>query len=159
TNDIWADPDRAFATAVLGEVIRSRLTEQIREAEGATYSPSVAYAHSLVWKGWGYLSASVEEPPQKLQDFFDYVAKITADLRANPVSTDELARAKEPRVKRIERAQVTNQSWLSELSGVQADPARLQLTRDVLPGSRKVTAADVQAAAAAFLHDDKAFRL
>jgi zinc protease len=136
TNDIWADPDRAFATAVLGEVIRSRLTEQIREAEGATYSPSVAYAHSLVWKGWGYLSASVEVPPQKLQDFFDYVAKITADLRANPISADELARAKEPRVKRIERAQVTNQYWLSELSGVQADPARLQLTRDVLPGSR-----------------------
>jgi zinc protease len=159
TDDIWADPDRAFATAVLGEVIRSRLTEQIREVEGATYSPSVNYAHSLVWKGWGYLAASVEVPPAKLQDFFDYVAKIAADLRANPVSADELARAKEPRVKGIERAQVTNQYWLAQLSGAQADPRRLQLALDVAPGTRKVTAADVQAAARTFLRDDKAFRL
>jgi zinc protease len=159
TDDIWADRDRAFATAVLGEVIRSRLTEQIREVEGATYSPSVSYAHSLVWKGWGYLAASVEVPPAKLQDFFDYVEKIAADLRANPISADELARAKEPRAKSIERAEVTNQYWLAQLSGAQADPRRLQLARDVAPGTRKVTAADVQAAAQAFLRDEKAFRL
>jgi len=159
TDDIWADRDRAFATAVLGEVIRSRQTEQIREVEGATYSPSVSYAHSLVWKGWGYLAASVEVPPAKLQDFFDYVEKIAADLRANPISADELARAKEPRAKSIERAEVTNQYWLAQLSGAQADPRRLQLARDVAPGTRKVTAADVQAAAQAFLRDEKAFRL
>ncbi|CAN7349523.1 insulinase family protein [Phenylobacterium sp. LjRoot225] len=159
TTDVWADPQRAFATAVLGEVMRTRLTDQLREAEGATYSPSVGYNHSLVWDGWGYMSASVEVPPEKLKPFFDDVAKITADLRAKPVSADELARAKQPRIQGIQRAQVTNQYWLAELSGAQADPRRLQLTRDIAPGTGRVTPTDVQAVARQFLRDDKAVRL
>jgi zinc protease len=159
TSDVWADPQRAFVTAVLGEVMRTRLTEQLREAEGATYSPSVGYSHSLVWDGWGYLSASVEVPPEKLKAFFDDVAKITADLSASPISADELARAKQPRLENIQRAQVTNQYWLAELSGAQADPRRLQLTRDIAAGTAQVTPADVQAVARRFLRDDKAVRL
>jgi zinc protease len=159
TADIWADPQRAFATAVLGEVIRTRLTEQLREAEGATYSPSVAYNHSLTWSGWGYLAASVEVPPEKLPAFFNDVEKITADLRANPISADELARARQPRLQNILRAQVTNQYWVSELSGAQADPRRLQLTRDIVAGTERVTPADLQQIAQKFLRDEVAFRL
>jgi zinc protease len=159
TSDIWADPQRAFATAVLGEVLRTRLTEQLREAEGATYSPSVGYSHSLVWSGWGYLSANVEVPPEKLPVFFDEVQKIAADLRANPISADELARAKQPRLQNIQRARVTNQYWLSELSGAQADPRRLQLTREILPATEKVTPAELQQIAQRVLRDDTAFRL
>lgn len=159
TDDIWADPPRAYATAVLGEVLRTRLLEQIRETEGATYSPSVAYAHSLVWKGWGYLAASVEVPPEKLASFFDDVAKITADLRAHPVGADELARAKEPRIQQIEKAKLTNPYWLAELAGAQADPRRLDLIRQISPATRKVTPADVQQAALAVLRDEAAFKL
>jgi zinc protease len=159
TTDVWADPQRAFATAVLGEVLRTRLTEQLREAEGATYSPAVAYNHSLVWDGWGYLAASVEVPPDKLKAFFGDVETITTDLSAHPISADELARAKQPRIEGIQRAQLTNQYWLAELSGAQADPRRLQLTRDIAPGTSRVTPADVQAVARQFLRDDKAVRL
>ncbi|MDB5445201.1 MAG: peptidase family [Phenylobacterium sp.] len=159
TEDMWADRRRVWATAVLGEVLRTRLTEQVREAEGATYSPSVSYSHSLVWTGWGYTAASVEVPPEKLQAFFDDVKKITADLRDHPVSDDELARAKQPRVQGIQRAQVTNQYWLAELAGAQSDPRRLDLVRQIVPGTAAVTAADVQQAAQMFLREDKAFHL
>jgi zinc protease len=159
TADIWADPQRAFATAVLGEVLRTRLTEQLREAEGATYSPSVGYNHSLVWTGWGYLAASVEVPPDKLPSFFDDVQKIAADLRDKPIDADELARAKQPRLQNIQRARVTNQYWLSELSGAQADPRRMELTRNIVPDTSKVTPAELQQIARQFLQDDKAFRL
>ena len=159
TTDIWADPQRAFATAVLGEVIHTRLTEQLREAEGATYSPSVGYNHSLVWSGWGYLSASVEVPPEKLPTFFGDVATIVADLRAHPISADELARAKQPRLESIQRARVTNQYWLSELSGAQADPRRLDLTRAIVAGTSKVTPAELQQVAQQVLRDGAAFHL
>jgi len=159
TSDVWADPQRAFATNILGEVLRNRLTDQLREAEGVTYSPNVSYNHSLVWEGWGYLSASVEVPPDKLQAFFDDVQKIAADLKAKPVEADELARAKQPRLENLQRARVTNQYWLNELSGAQPDPRRMQLTRDIIPGSAQVTAGDVQRAARLFLARDKAFRL
>jgi zinc protease len=144
---------------MLGEVLRKRLTEQMREAEGATYSPSVSYAHSPVWTGWGLTAASAEVAPAKLPAFFEDVRKIAADLRERPPSDDELVRARQPRVQGLQRAQVTNQYWLSELSGAQDDPRRLDLIREIVPGAAAVTAAEVQAAARLFLRDETAFRL
>lgn len=158
TNDFFADPQQARNTSILGEILRLRLIEELREAQGATYSPSVAYAHSFNLPGWGYISASVEIPPERLPAFFDDVARIAADLAARPVSADELARAKQPRLERLERARVTNEYWLSELSGAQADARRQEAARTVIEATRRVTAADVQAAAKAFLDRDKAWK-
>ncbi|HEX3701393.1 MAG TPA: insulinase family protein [Phenylobacterium sp.] len=159
TTDFWANPQHAREDAILGEVMGLRLTDQLREAEGVTYSPSVAYSHSLTWKGWGYVSAQVEVPPSKLDTFFTEVDKIAADLRAKGPTADELERAKKPRIDAIEKAEVTNQYWLSELSGAQADPRRLDFIRQLVPGTERVSAADVQRAAATFLQDGKAWKL
>ena len=159
TTDFWTNPQRARETAVLGQVMNLRLIADLREAEGVTYSPSVTYTHSLVWTGWGYLSASVEVPPAKLDDFFRDVDTITADLKANPVSEDELSRAKKPRMDAIQKSQLTNQYWLNELSGAQADPRKLDTIRQILPGTQRVTPADVQRAAQTFLDGAKAYRL
>jgi len=159
TTDFFANPQLARDTTVLGEVLNLRLIDELREAQGATYSPSVNYSHSMVWPGYGFVSASVEIPPDKVEGFFGDVRKIAADLAARPVSADELARAKTPRIDRIEKARVTNQYWLSELSGAQADPRRLDAIRSAIPGTERVGPADVQKAAALYLRDDKAWRL
>ncbi|HEY8618356.1 M16 family metallopeptidase [Phenylobacterium sp.] len=159
TTDIWANPQQAREIATLGEVMRLRLTEELRETQGATYSPSVGYNTSLVWTGWGYIAASVEVPPEKLPEFFADVQKIAADLRAKPVAADEFARAKTPRIEGLQRARLTNPYWLTQLSGAQADPRRLELIRELIPGAQKVTPADVQRAAQTFLRDDRAYRL
>jgi zinc protease len=159
TNDLWANPQQALDNDVLGEVMGLRLIDELRENQGVTYSPSVSYSHSLTWTGWGYLAASVEVPPAKLDGFFRDVSKIAADLRTKDVTPDELERAKKPRVDKLERAQVTNQYWLSELSGAQADPRRLDFIRHIVPGTQEVTAADVKRAAELVLKDDKVFRL
>ncbi|WP_372786411.1 M16 family metallopeptidase [Phenylobacterium sp.] len=159
TNDLWANPQQALETDVLGEVMGLRLIDELREAQGVTYSPSVSYAHSLTWTGWGYLAASVEVPPAKLDGFFHDVAKIANDLRTTDVSADELARAKKPRIDRLERSRVTNQYWLAELSGAQAEPRKLEFIRHIIPGTEKVTAADVKHAAELVLKEDRAFKL
>jgi len=159
TSDYWADPQRARETAVLSEVLQLRLTDELREAQGSTYSPGVGVTHSFVWQGWGYLAASVEVPPEKLQPFFDDVAKIVADLKAKEPTADELARAKKPRIERQQKARVTNQYWLAELSGAQLDPRRLDAIRETIPGTDKVTAADVRRAAQTWLKDETAYRL
>jgi zinc protease len=159
TTDFYADPQLARDTAVMAEVMRLRLTDELREAQGATYSPSVNYNHSFVWTGWGYVAASVEVPPDKLAAFFSDARKIAADLAAKEVSADELARAKQPRIERIEKARQTNEYWLSELSGAQADPRRLDAIRAAVPGTERVTAADVHEAAKTYLRDDKAWLL
>ena len=159
TNDLWANPQQALENDVLGEIMGLRLIDELRENQGVTYSPSVSYAHSLTWTGWGYLAATVEVPPAKLDGFFRDVDKIAADLRTKDVTADELDRAKKPRIDKIERAQVTNQYWLGELSGAQADPRRLDFIRHIIPGTQKITAADVKHAAELVLKDDKVFRL
>jgi zinc protease len=159
TNDLWANPQQALENDVLGEVMGLRLIDELRLNQGVTYSPSVSYSHSLTWTGWGYLAASVEVPPAKLDGFFHDMDKIAADLRTRDVTADELDRAKKPRVDKLERARVTNQYWLSELSGAQADPRRLDFIRHIVPGTEKVTAVDVKHAAQLVLKDDKAFRL
>ncbi|MDZ4376463.1 MAG: insulinase family protein, partial [Phenylobacterium sp.] len=142
TTDYWSNPQQARDTAVLREVMKLRLTEQLRETQGVTYSPSVGSQHSLVWTDWGYVAASVEAPPEKLPGFFDDVLKIAADLRDNEIGADELARAKSPRIEALQRAQLTNGYWLGELAGAQDDPRRLEVTREIIPGTRQVTAAD-----------------
>lgn len=159
TTDFFANPQRARDTAVMGEVMGIRLMEELREAQGATYSPNVAYNHSMVWPGWGYVSASVEIPPEKLPEFFAEVRKIAADLRDKDVSADELARAKTPRVDQIDKARKTNGYWLRELSGAQEDRRRLDAVRAIVPGTERVTAADVRRAAQAVLRDENMWML
>lgn len=159
TTDYWENPQKARDTAVLREIMELRLTDELREAQGATYSPNVNSQHSLVWDDWGFIAATVEVPPEKLEGFFADAQKIAADLRANEVSADELARAKTPRVESLQRARVTNGYWLGELSGAQEDPRRLDVIREIIPGTEQVTAADVKRAAEAWLKPDRAFKL
>ena len=159
TSDFWSDPQGARDTAVMGEVLELRLIDELRESQGATYSPQVTYNHSLVWPGWGYVSVNVEIPPQKLPAFFADVRKIAANLRNAPPSADELERAKKPRLDQIEKAQATNGYWLGELSGAQADPRKLTALRAIIPGTERVTAQDVQKAAQRILKDDRMWML
>jgi len=159
TTDYFADPQRARDTAILREVMKLRLTDQLREAQGATYSPDVSSQHSLVWTGWGYIAANVEVPPEKLAGFFADTQKIAADLAATEIGDDELARAKKPRIEGIQRARVTNGYWLNELAGAQADPRRLEVIRQIIPGTEKVTAADVKRAAQQWLKPETAYKL
>ena len=159
TTDYWASPQRARETALLGEVMKLRLTEELRETQGATYSPNAGSNHSMVWTDWGFLNAAVEVPPEKVPEFFTDVQKIAADLRAKEISADELARAKQPRIEALQRSRVTNQYWVAQLSNAQTDPRRLSIIRDQIEGLRKITPAEVKRAAEAYLKDEAAFKL
>ncbi|WP_397419655.1 M16 family metallopeptidase [Phenylobacterium sp.] len=159
TTDFWADPQRARETAVLREVVRLRITERLREALGVTYSPDANSQHSLTWTGWGFISASIQAPPDKLDSFFTEVAAIAADLRTREVDADELARARAPRVELLQKARLTNGYWSNELSGAQADPRRLDAIRDLIPGTAKVTAADIRRVAQTWLAPERAWKV
>jgi len=159
TDDFYADVQLARNTALLGDVIDLRLTEELRENQGATYSPSVAWNASDVWTGWGYLSARVEIPPALIDGFYRDVNKIAADLRDTPPTADEMDRARKPRLERLIKARETNAYWLEELAGAQTDPRRLAATRSVLAAYERITPQDVQAAARRYLTPDRAWML
>ena len=159
TDDFYADMRRSRAAQVMVDILKLRLTEELREKQGATYSPSVGFSASQTWTGYGYLAASEEAPPALMDGFFRDVLKIAADLRDTPVTADELARAKTPRLDALEKSRATNEYWLGQLSGAQTDPRQLDAVRSVTAQVEAVTAADIQAVAQRYLRDDKAWKL
>jgi len=159
TDDFYADVQQARNVALLGDVIDLRLTEELRENQGATYSPSVGWSASDVWTGWGYLSARVEIPPALIDGFYRDVNKIAADLRDKPPTADEMDRARKPRLERLIKARETNDYWLEELAGAQTDPRRLAATRSALAGYERITPQEIQAAARRYLIADRAWML
>jgi zinc protease len=158
-DDFFADVARSRAARMVGYVLQLRLTDQLRETQGAAYSPSADSTASYVFPRYGFIAASVEMPPEKLDGFFRDVEAIAADLRDKPVSADELQRAKDPRVQALEKARESNEYWLDALAGAQEDPRRLDAVRSAVSGLERVTAAEVQAAARLYLVPAAAFRL
>jgi zinc protease len=159
TTDFPSDPQGARSLRVLEQVMQLRLIDDLRMKKSVTYSPSTALNMAWSFPGYGYMSASIEAPPDKLDDFYATVNAIAKDLRDKPVSADELERVVKPRVETLTKAQQSNEYWLGQLIGAQADPRRLDAVRDTITGLQKVTAADVQAAAQKWLVDAKAWKL
>jgi zinc protease len=157
--DFYKSTAGARAAMLAGEVLENRVVDKIRIAQGATYSPDTETALSETFPGYGLAYTAVEMPPAKIPGFFADVAAITADMRDHGVTDDELARARNPRIATIRKVQFTNEYWLVRLEGALSDPRRLTLIRTTLPDYEKVTTADVQAAARAWLVDAKAWKL
>ena len=157
--DLLSDTQRARRLNMAAEVLQLRITDQVRVAEGASYSPSAGAYESEVFPGYGYVYAGVETPPTKLASFYADVDKIIADLREKGVTPDELNRAVKPHVDGIQRAQQTNGYWITMLHDAEEDPRRLDLIRTSVAGYLKMTPQDVQDTLTAYLPDAKAWRL
>lgn len=158
TSDFYSDTRRARVLNLLGQIMQLRLTDEFREKQGTTYSPSAGHAPSDAFPGYGYLSATIEAPPEKLEGFFADVLKVAKDLRDRPVAADELERARRPLVDNLQRQRLGNGWWLSQLAGVADHPERREAILNAIEQYRSVTAAELQQAAADYLVDARAWR-
>jgi zinc protease len=159
TTDFYSDVRRARTLNVLAEVLQLRLIDEIREKQGTTYSPQAAHDPSQTFPGYGYMAAQIEAPPEKLDGFLTDAARIAADLRDHPITTDELERARKPLIENLLRQQANNGWWLAELSDVQSKPQAADAIATMLGQYKSVTAADVQAAARRYLVDAASWKL
>jgi zinc protease len=159
TQGLFVDPQRARAINIAAEVLKLRLIDEVRIAEGATYSPSVSSTTSEVFPTYGVVQAEVETPPAKIPGFFKTVDALAADLAAKGPTPDELQRALKPRIESLTKSQETNEYWLTWLAGADLDPRRLDVPRTTISGYKRLTAEDVRQAAAAFFTPAKAWRL
>jgi zinc protease len=157
--DAYARNPNMAEVLVLQRVLNNRLIERLRIADGATYTPQTGLEASRTFPDFGYLFAAASVSPAQTDLVFERTRAIAADLRAAPISADELERARKPALAALQRARETDQYWLTALSRAQTDPRRLDLIRAALPDLRAVTAADVQRAAQAYLGDEKAWKL
>jgi zinc protease len=145
--------------SVLKSVMDTRILDELRIKDGATYSPFSFLNASKVAQGFGYLAVATELPPAKMPLFFSATDSITADLKRRPISQDELERARRPLLQDILTRRQTNNYWADALVGTQQDSRRLDIIRQTVPDLKLVTAEDVQRTANDYLSDSKVWKL
>lgn len=159
TNGFYASPSDASALVVAAGIIQNRLFDQLRETDGATYSPGVGANASDTVDGYGYLLAQVELPPAKIPMFRARLNAIVADLAAKPVSDDELDRARHPLVEARLRDRQTNEYWIAVLPRAEREERRLAAIRDRAERVQRVSAADVRAVLARYVAGKRPFQI
>jgi zinc protease len=159
TTDFYADPHGARVRDVAIHILQNRLIDRVRSAEGATYSPSAGGAAATDLVGYGFVDASVEIPPGKIDGFYNDVASIVRDMGRSPPSADELLRAKAPMLEAELKARETNGFWLGTIASSQADPRVLDNARSRIADLRSVTADEVMLVCRKYLTQDRAWKL
>lgn len=141
---------------VLAAIFNDRLFDRLRSEQGASYGPSVeSHWPTGFDKAGGYLLVGSLLAPKDIKRFYTIANDIAADLVANPVGADELARNAGPLREQIARASTGNVYWMFLLEGATRDPrvtaAALSLQSDI----DGVTPADVQRLAKQYLVRDR----
>jgi len=160
TTDGFTDPRRALGLDLLARVFQSRLMDEIRERQGVAYSPQASQDGSRAVVGLGQFQILVEVPPAALESFFQSAQAIARSLREEPISADELDRARRPLVEAMQRSRTSDNAWWIEaLGGLGENPQRAATLRDAVSVVAGFTAADLQNLAREYLVDDRAWRL
>lgn len=150
-----ADPQGARVMAVLASVMRLKVIAEIREALGATYSPSANVSMSGLYPGFGYVSAGAEVKPQDADEVIKALEEIAASMRAGEISDDEFSRAITPSLEALPQNATSNAYWLSLIAQAQSRPDLMERSKiaAIEKSVRAVTKADVIAAANRWLTD------
>ncbi len=151
--DYFADPHLNHVANVAAAILQTRLQETAREQFGMTYAPRSTALSSADLPGRGYLNVMLETPPANFDAFRHLLDQEILNLTTTPVSADELVRAKVPMVAAQGKAMETNAYWDAMLPRVLRDPRAKSLIVDAQSGLQSVTAADVQALFAHYIHD------
>jgi zinc protease len=144
---------------VVRAVFRNRLTETIREREGASYSPGVGQYADDAFEGYGYLFATVEVKVEDVARVEALVKQIAAELRAGEISQDEFARAHTPILEDVSSTVQQNGYWLSALEDAQLGARGLNAARSLRPTYQAMTLADVRARAASLFDPARAYSI
>jgi zinc protease len=153
------DIETLRALALAKDVLQLKLTERVREADGASYSPRAFAAFSGVSPGFGYVGVSLDVEPGLVEGYFATVDEIVAAIAAGEVSEDELVRAREPILADIEESLESNGYWVDLAATAQSKPRYLESHRTRAAGYAAVTREDVVDMARRFLRADAAFRV
>ena len=144
---------------ILSAIFSDRLFDQLREAEGASYSPNVSSQWPSGLASGGSFAVISQLRPQSVDKFFAIARSVAADFVAKPVTADELARAVNPMRELIARASSGNTFWLTQVAGSSYDPRKLVAVRSLLSDYAAITPDSLQATAKRWLKPDKSFAM
>jgi len=151
-----ASPRDARGLDILAAIFNDRLFDRLRAEQGASYGPVVDSYWPTGFEGsGGYLLVGSLLAPRDIDRFYAIARDIAADLVANPVSADELARNAGPLREQVARASTGNVYWMFLLEGATRDPRVAANALTIQDDISAVTAADIQRLARAYLKPDR----
>ena len=154
-----ASPRDARGLEVLAAIFNDRLFDRLRAEQGASYGPVVDSHWPTGFDTGGYLLVGSLLAPKDIDRFYEIAGSIAADLDANPIGADELARNSGPIREQVARASTGNVFWMYLLEGATRDPRITQSALSMESDISGVTAADIQRLARAFLKPDRQWSL
>ncbi len=143
--DQQADPALSSTGRVAAAILQARLIDTVREKLGITYSPSASGGGSIDIPGQGSFAAQIETPPEKFEAFREVLRAQLKALATQPVSADELQRARQPMVEGRRKAPEYNGHWAFWLPRILDEPRMKAAMLAEGPGLEAVTAEQVQA--------------
>lgn len=144
-------PALDLLSTILGDGRSSRLYRRVREETGLAYGVS-AFSYTPGDPGLLGIDATVE--PEKRGAACDLILEIVADIQANGVEPEELAKAKKISLSHHLGALTTMRGQAADLGSNWFLTRNLNFTRDYLAGVQKIASADVRRVAARYLTDD-----
>jgi zinc protease len=151
------DARTSIGLDLVADILTDRLLREVREREGATYSPQVESQQSLALPGFGYLVAAIDASATDAARIVELIRDTAAQMRKGGMTEDEFQRALQPRLAQARNAQQSNDYWLyGVLFGAEQFPLVLDQALTVLADTESQTLAGVQALAATYLDPDKA---
>jgi zinc protease len=149
--DFDSGPRRARTISLMREMLKVRLTDEFREAQGATYSPSASNAHSTAFPGYGVIVATAETRPELVDGFFKTLDGVTEELRSGKFTDDLLNRARTPIVQSIQKSRLTNGFWAGVVTEAQTRPQSLEAIRSQIGDYEGITREEITSAAKVWL--------
>lgn len=153
----YSTPRTAIGLDLLADILSDRLLREVREREGATYSPEAYSQQSLALPGYGYLAAAIDVAPGNAERIVEVIEATAAAVRTSGITADEFDRALQPRLAQARAALQSNDYWLyNVMLGANRFPQLLDQARTMLADVRAQTIDEVQSLAVEYLDPDRA---
>ena len=151
-----SDLAEAMKLNLLVRVMQLKLTEELREKLGESYSPGAGASLSDEFPGYGHLFAASNVDHKHLATTRAAIFAIAKELRDAPVDADLLDRARKPLVEVMTKSRRENAYWLNYVAEAASQADRLDRSRKGIGEIEAATPAELQALAKRYLVDDKA---
>lgn len=160
----WPAPDGNDVTtsrriSMISEMFQLRLTEVMREEEGASYSPSAFSYTPRIYRGYGYIGTSLELTPEDIDRMSAQVDMIAAEFRAGDFDKDLFERAIKPARERVETSLENNGYWMNIISESQSDPESLDRHRSRSDAYQNMTVEDLKPLAGTLFDPEDTYRI
>jgi zinc protease len=151
-----SDLAEAMRLNLLSRVMQLKLTEELREKLGESYSPSAGSSLSDEFPGYGHLYAASNIDYKDIATTRAAIFAIAKELRDAPVDADLLDRARKPLLESMTKARRENSYWLPYVAEATSEEARLDRSRKSIALVEAATPAELQALAKRYLTDERA---